>query len=254
MKSKIFLIIFTLVSMQVMAGGSSMWLTIGARGTFNAPFLINSNEYNDKGIKHNVAFGGSGGAMLGFHFSDVGSINFEALYTTYSRKLKSGIDSVNWTHSTNMAYLQFPILLRAEWNFKYVEAGVALASLSSATQSYKNEKAPALDYSGKDAKDQYIKPNTSIIFGWGTNLMGSGGSMLSLGIRLSYGLTDIVSDLGGKGKIYKPSDGDGTPATDKAYKGTNTATVGIHLSWDFDLGYFASSSCGRKHAFKLFGH
>ena len=102
-------------------------------------------------------------------------------------------------------------------------------------------------------KNNFGSSNTSLLLGWGTNLMGNGGLMLSLGIRLSYGLSDIVSDLGGKGKSYYPL-ADGINAKAQGYAATNTAYVGIHLSLDFDLGYFVSSSCGRKHKFSLFGH
>ncbi|MBL7891281.1 MAG: PorT family protein [Bacteroidia bacterium] len=253
MRSNLFLIIFLFFFSPVFAGNSNKWFTIGARGTVTGPFLINSNEYKDNGLKHNFAIGGSGGAMIGFHFNDWGSINVEGLYSIYSRKLKSAVDSLPWTSSTTLTYLEFPILFRAEWNFKYIEGGVLFGQLIGANGSYANEKYPKLDYDVKDIKENLNPSNTAIVFGWGTNLMGDGGLMLSLGIRLTYGLTDIVSDLGGKGKSYYPL-ADGTAATAQSYKPTNTATVGIHLSLDFDLGYIVSSSCGRKHKFALFGH
>lgn len=253
MKSKHLLILFSLFSIHVFAGGDSKWFTIGARGTVNGPFLINSNEYKDKGIKHNFAIGVSGGGMIGFHFNDWGSINVEGLYTTYSRKLSSAIDSLKWSRDTKLAYLEFPIMFRAEWNFKYVEVGIRVGSLISASEGYSNEKNPKLDYTGKNIKDNFDPSNTALVFGWGTNLMGDGGLMLSLGVRLTYGFSDIVSDLGGKGKSYYPI-ADGTSAAAQSYTPTNTATVGIHLSLDFDLGYIVSSSCGRKHKFTLFSH
>lgn len=254
MKSRLLIITLVFVSLQTFAGskgGENMWFTIGARGTVNGPFLINKNEYHDKGIKHNFAIGGAGGAMIGFHFNEWGSINVEGLYSYYSRKLISGVDSMKWNHSTGLTYLEIPILFRAEWNFKYVEGGVLIGSLLGATASYSNDKYPAGNYDGKDIKDNFSKSNTALVFGWGTNMMGDGGLMLSLGVRMTYGIADIVSDLGGKGKPYSPADGS---ATKPGYLPTNTATVGIHLSLDFDLGYFVSSNCGRKHKFSLFGH
>jgi hypothetical protein len=255
MKAKQLIIVFTVLSLHLLAGqkgGDNKWFTIGLRGTAAAPFLINSNEYKDKGIKHGFAFGGGGGAMLGFHFNDWGSINVEGLYTMYSNNLTRGtVDSLKGNSSTKLAYLEIPILFRGEWNFKYVEGGVVIGSLLGATASqsgYKNSKLNG----DVDAKDFVNKGNTSLLFGWGTNMMGSGGLMFSVGIRMCYGLSDIVSDLGGKGKPYTTL-ADPKAAT-QGYTPTNTAYVGIHLSLDFDLGYFVSSSCGRKHEFQLFGH
>ncbi|MCC6691225.1 MAG: outer membrane beta-barrel protein [Bacteroidia bacterium] len=259
MKTNYLIIALVASSLTLFAGGKkgadNKWFTIGVRGTAAAPFLINSNEYKDSGIKHNFAFGGGGGAMLGFHFNDWGSINVECLYTYYSRKVKSAIDSLAWTSSTALTYLEIPILFRAEWNFKYVEGGIMFGSLMGATNSYTNDKFPKLNYDNKDIKDDVMKKNTAIVFGWGTNLMGSGGLMLSFGVRMAYGLSDIISDLGGKGKNYTPySDIGKTKPASLAYAPTNLAYVGLHLSLDFDLGYFVSSNCGRKHEFQLFGH
>jgi hypothetical protein len=94
-----------------------------------------------------------------------------------------------------------------------------------------------------------VKGNKAIVFGWGTAIWGNGGLLTSLGIRLTYGLDDIISEAGGRGMDYYMSDG-----TKKSYQKTNTATVSLHMNIDFDLGWFMSSSCGRTHKFVLFNH
>ena len=74
------------------------------------------------------------------------------------------------------------------------------------------------------------------------------GSNWSIGFRLTYGLTDIISKTGGKGNDYFPYSGAGPVS----YKKTNIATFGVCLSGDFDLGSFMSASCNRAHKFVFF--
>lgn len=232
--------------------GGDQWIIIGARGTFNSTWLLNKNWFNDKGLKYQASFGGGGGIMLGFHFSEWGAIEVEGLYSIMNQKLASNIDSVNWNSKTNLTYLEFPILLHFDTeNFKYIEVGVKIGMLSGAQSTYNNSKYSAFNYADKNTKDNYESTNLALVFGWGSGVWGNGGLLINLGIRLSYGLSDIVSTTGGKGKDYFPSDGSGVRA---AYAPTNTATVGIHMNMDFDLGWFVTSSCKRNHKFVLFGH
>jgi hypothetical protein len=200
-------------------------------------------------MKLKPSFGGGGGIMLGIHLSEVVAIEPECVYQIINQKYASKVDSNAWTSKKSLGYLEFPILLRFDFeSFKYLELGVKFSTLKSATDSY--------DYgslgSGTVPNDinNYSKPNTSLIFGWGTGLWGNGGLMINFGIRATYGLSDIISDLGGKGLNYHPSDG----SAQTTYQKTNTATIGFHFNIDFDLGWFMSSSCGRSHKFVLFQH
>jgi hypothetical protein len=231
--------------------GSQQWIVIGARGTFNNTWLLNSNLMNDKGSKYKASFGGGGGIMLGIHLSEVVAIEVEAGYGLINQKVASNIDSLPWKSRTSLGYLEFPILLHFDFqNFKYLEIGVKIGSLNSAKLDYSNDKYSALNVSGEDVKKDYAAGNTSLVFGWGTGLWGNGGLLVNFGIRATYGFSDIISDVGGKGADYYPSDG----SAKTGYKPTNTATIGFHLSMDFDLGWFMTSSCGRSHKFVLFGH
>ena len=233
-------------------GGGQQWIIIGARAGFSNTWLMSKNVMNDNGIKYKPSFGGGGGIMLGFHYSEWGAIEVEGLYSIYNQKFASGIDSLDWTSKTNLNYIEIPILLHFDLNnFKYLELGVKLGSLNSAKASFDYPKFSTLSYSNKDVKPNYEKSNMAVVFGWGTGLWGNGGLLINLGIRLSYGMADIVSDLGGKGDDYHPMS-DLTKT--QSYTKTNTATISLHMNMDFDLGWFVTSSCKRNHKFVLFGH
>ena len=228
--------------------GGQQWIVIGLRGSINNTWLMNSNVMNDKGIKMKPSFGGGGGIMLGIHLSELIAIEPECVFTLINQKYASKIDSSAWTSKTSLAYLEFPILLRFDFEtFKYLELGVKFASLKTAKDDFSSS---TFNYSATDDIKNYEKGNTSLIFGWGTGLWGNGGLMVNFGIRATYGLSDIVSLAGGKDDPYWSY---GETAA-KGYKPTNTATIGFQFNVDFDLGWFMSSSCGRSHKFVLFGH
>ena len=100
-------------------------------------------------------------------------------------------------------------------------------------------------------KNNFEKSNLALVFGWGGAMWGDGGGLVNLGIRLTYGLSDIISIAGGKRQDYYAFS-DGITATPKSYKPTNTATIGFHLTYDFDLGWWLHDSCKRKYKFFLF--
>ena len=254
---KLFALIFIATissnSFAQMKSINNQWLVVGARGTVNSTWLYNANQWNDKGIKYKPSWGGSGGIMLGFHYMSWGAINVEALYSTFNQKMSSGIDSIKWTGERKLTYLEFPILARFDFkSYKYLEAGVKISSLLSAQGSYNSTANPLLNYSDKDVKSNFQKSNLSLVFGWGGAIWGTGGLMIHGGFRFTYGLSDIVSSDGGRGDAYHPlSDATAQP---KSYAKTNTASIGFHISLDYDLGWFMSNSCNRKYKFFLFEH
>src|ERR1051326_1597134 len=82
----------------------NQWLVVGLRGSFNSTWLLNKNQMNDKGIKYKASWGGSGGLMLGVHYTQWGAIYLEGLYSTLSQKRASNIDSVKWNSRTDLKY------------------------------------------------------------------------------------------------------------------------------------------------------
>jgi hypothetical protein len=253
MKKVFPLIFFGLIASIAIAQPRSIggqWIEVGARGTVNSTWLYNQNEWNDKGVKYKPSWGGSGGIMLGFHYATWGSINVEALYSTFNQKLTSGIDSIKWSNTTKLAYLEFPILLHFDTRkFSYYEAGIKFSSLLSAQGS---ENSSLVNYSNKDVKDNFQKSNLALVVGLGGPIWGSGGLLIHGGIRFTYGLSDITGSSG-QGVPYFPL-ADGAKAKQEPYAKTNTVSLGFNISLDYDLGWFLSNSCNRKYKFFLFNH
>lgn len=250
---KIFYSVFFISFISVFSFAQSheinKWVVIGVRGGFNSTWLLNQNQLNDKGLKYKASWGGYGGVMLGAHYTQWGAVHIEGIYSTLSQKISYSFDSLKWDTRTDLAYYEFPILLHfVPKEFKYIEAGIKISTLASAKGS-----STFPNYSSPNFKNNFEKSDMALVLGWGGSLWGDGGGLLDLGIRLTYGLSDIVSSAGGKGNdYYKLSDG--ATATAKSYKPTNTATVGFHLSYDFDMGWWFHDTCKRKYKFFLFEH
>lgn len=249
---KIFSIVFVCLSSVYSFSQShqiNQWVVVGARGGFNSTWLLNQNQLNDKGLKYKASWGGYGGIMVGAHYSQWGAVHIEALYSTISQKQSGTIDSMKWSGRTDLTYYEFPVLLRfIPKEFKYIEAGIKYSILANAKGS-----STLPNYSATNFQNNFEKSDLALVLGWGGSMWGDGGGLLDLGIRVTYGLSDIVSNAGGKGKDYYPL-ADGTSAKPKPYTSTNTATIGFHLTYDFDMGWWFHDTCKRKYKFFMFEH
>ena len=251
MKKVLTIVFIGLLSSGAFAQGHSIgnqWMVAGLRGIFNSTWLLNQNQLNDKALKYKPSWGYWAGVMLGLHYTQWGAIFIEGYYATLSQKQVSAgaVDSLKWSRKTNLTYYDFPVLLHfVPREYDYVEAGIQYSVLANAKGSY--------NAGTQDLKSNFEKSNLAIVFGWGGPLWADGGGLLDLGIRLTYGLSDIIGSQGGKGNDYH-SPGEGIPGTPKAYKFTNTATAGFVLSYNFDMGWWLHDSCKRKYKFFLFNH
>ena len=247
----IFIGLFSSSAFAQLQGIGNQWVITGVRATFNSTWLSNQNELNDKGLKYKPAWGYSGGLMLGVHYAAWGAICVEGLYSTLSQKQASAIDTFKWSGRTDLTYYEFPVLLHfVPKEYKYIEAGIKISNMAKAQSSYESS---LISYADMDVKNSFEKSNLSLVLGWGGPIWGDGGGLVNLGIRLTYGLSDIISTSGGKGTDYY-SLNDGITANPKSYTPTNTATIGFHLTYDIDLGWWLHDSCKRKYKFFLFSH
>lgn len=245
------LALWTFPPRQVKGGGPNQWLIVGLRAGINSSWLLSENQMKDKGLKYQASLGWNAGAMLGMHYMSWGAICVEGMYASISQRQKSGIDSVEWSNKRELTYYEFPVLLRfIPKEFKYIEAGIKFSTLAKAKGTY---SSPDLNFSGQDAMSNFEKSDMAIVFGWGSALWGDGGGLFTMGVRLTYGISDVISAGGGKGNNYYAL-ADGQAATARSYTPTNTATIGFHFTYDFDMGWFFHDDCKRKYKFFLFRH
>jgi len=253
---------FSLANFGSKGGKSEQWVDVGLRIAPQSTWMINGNMMQDQNIRYKASLGFFGGAKLGFNFSEVVAVNVEGLYDRFNQRFISKMDSISWDKRTQLTYIDIPVIFRFTNGWKYYEIGVNFQTLNSVTGKFSSDYDvdPANEaYSFTTfTKDQFNKSNTSIIFGWGSAIWGSGGMVFTTGIRIFYGLTDITGandkDMQYPCPLYPgykidPANPDGLP-----YKKTKNLSAAFMIGMEYDLGYFMSSSCRRKHAFVLFSH
>lgn len=250
----------TIAYVNMYAGKDEQWIDLGLRFAPASTWMLNGNMLQDKNITYIPSFGYFGGAKLGFNFSEVVAINIEGIYDKFSQRFRSRMDSISWDMKTQLTYIDIPVLLRFTSGWNYYEVGVNLQSLKSVKGTFASNQTVSKVYDEftSPSIDRFNKSNVSIILGWGSAIWGVGGMVISTGIRLSYGLTDVIGD-NYRGQNYpnpqypgyKP---DPVAPNGMPYKKTKNLSAAFMFSMDYDLGFFMSSSCRRTHAFILFSH
>ncbi len=238
-------------------GKSEQWIDVGLRIAPQSTWMINGNMIQDKNIKYKASFGYFGGAKLGFNFNEVVAINIEGLYDRFNQSFSSKMDSVSWKKKTQLTFIDIPVIIRFTNGWKYYEIGVNFQTLNNVKGEFSSDSKYTVSEFTNPTKDQFNKSNTSLIFGWGSAIWGAGGMVFTTGIRIFYGLTDITGsnyrDLSYPNPKYPGYKGD--PAKNGLkYKMTKNVSAALMISMEYDLGYFMTSSCRRKHAFVFFSH
>jgi hypothetical protein len=223
------------------------WIDIGAKGMFNSTWILNSNINNDKYAAYDMSFGYGGGGKIGFNFNERNEVTLDILYSTINQKYHSDGVLNKWSRELNLAYLDLPLLYKSNKEGTYIEIGPQFSFLMSAKEKFGFENKDALlDYERNPADQYYEKKNIAAVFGFGSYLFGSENMYVVLGMRVTYGFLDIVSDEGGKGKEYSPITTPDNSNKTSSYRGTNNLTGGFLLEINYDLGYLVSSKCGKR--------
>jgi len=242
--------------------GNEQWLDMGLRGNIGAMGLLNQNAISDSRLKYQFPLGYSGGAKLGYNYNNV-SLCVEGLYTSFNQKIKgkteldSGV-TYQFQKQFQLTYIDMPILIRIknEEKWKYFEFGVKVGFLKSAKSILTSSENPSGNEGSFDIKSTLPSNNIAAVIGWGSDLLGTKGMLISMGLRLSYGFTDLMAANKGTNQNFPFPlyNGDLSNTSKTAYKMTNIVSVGIQLNIEYDLGTFMSSSCKRSHKFVLFKH
>lgn len=224
------LIFFTL------SGNAQKGLRFGLKGAYNTTWLLNKNIIDNSTLDYIPSFGFNSGISLGYNFSHKFGLFTEALFEEHNQQFSEKGDTSSMNTSTTLYYLSVPLMIRYRFNTGiYFELGAQYYSLSSVKYGYSNENdsTTIFIYSGvlknideiKNNADNNFEPtNVAIISGVGISVNLSRNLSTNLGLRFTYGLTDIVSKAGGKGTNY---------SNNLNYSPTKTAAAGGNLSLEY---------------------
>ena len=233
------------LSVQVSAQKVITWFDagikaqVGGSGFYNKAILDAGSLDYVLDLSNSYGLGGK----LGINWDQIG-ISVEAMYNTNESRIKriSTGNAVTFIdHSWNGLDL-YP-LLRSARNLGYLEIGPKISMIQ-------NMKQVAGGVISEDIASQYNKMNYGAVFGFGSNIIGVGEAFTGmLGIRIEYGITDLVSE--GDGKRYSAPLNLGN-LYDQGYASTHPLFIGLVFEANFGIGYYGRAKCGARSKFMRF--
>jgi len=200
----------------------------GAAGLFNKA-LSDSPDYDfDLGLS-----GGFGiGARVGLNYDDHG-LALEFMLNKGSQPMENMID--NTTFDINWNTYDIYALYRNSSNRGYFEIGPKYSLVNKVERDDPGDNTV-------DMTDDFQNYLSGVI-GFGANLMGSETFFGMLGLRIEYGFTDAMTNIGRTNG--SPVSDPNIYATDSNIS-TNLAFAGIVFELNWGIGYYAKAGCGQR--------
>jgi hypothetical protein len=223
----------------IAAAQKPAWFEAGIKGGGGISSLANKNIWDDKKtVSTSLSSCYSYGGKLAVNFSEKHHLAFEAMWGVRSQKYQFLIDNKTYDKTLRLNVTDLAILYRINGSTGgYTELGGQYSMLNKATET---------GSSGTVDVKKNFQNYVNALFGFGGNMITSGSFTWTMGVRITYSLTDALSADGGAGQTYSYPTND--PIIRKeysTYKMTKPITAQLITEFNFDLGYFTKSSCKR---------
>ncbi len=168
-------------------------IDVGLIGQFRSTWLVNQNVNDVAGEMDYVTSWGNGGGIRVQYFG-AGSFGagFEVAYATLTQKYDGNVAGLAYNSTNQLTHIDIPVYGRVgSSEGGYFELGCQFSFMQKA--SYENDNAAINLLSSPDPEqsfeDMYIAPFMG--FGGAINLWQN-QLMITMGLRLAYGVTDVV--------------------------------------------------------------
>jgi len=219
------------------------WLSMSVKGGYGVSALLNMDTYNDPNVAPKYTSGSYFfGGRFGITYGENVGTSFEVNYTNFSQEftIKSGTEFIN--NKTQFTSLDLIGLLRfTSTTGFYAEIGPKFSNIKSVTET------PSIEKSILD--NAYKTRYNSAILGLGFMPLITDRVTLSVGLRVNYGITDIIND---NTQYFAVTD-DKRYTPDNIYTDSKTNVLQVHgvVELNYFFGYFGTANCG-KHGIILF--
>ena len=236
----LFSTVFILISTH-----SQVWFDIGFKGGAGIGLLMNQNIWDDPEYNHMLSPSYRFGAKLGLNLSNNHEITFDFMASSFRQDfLHNEFDSVSITspiYNSSLSYNSFDYMLlyRHNKDGRYMEIGPSLQSIRKVNF---DDEYPISDVFEIEDVNQL---QTNMIIGFGAYFIGSENFGITTGFRISYTLTDLISQKGQEEffPIQKKY---------QEYKPTHPLFICFIMEANFDFAYFAKAKCTSKTKLILF--
>lgn len=233
--------IFTFLNIS--AQKKVVWFDAGLKAQIGGSALYNKAIFDATAVNYELGLSNSYsvGGKIGINFEYTG-LSIDAMYNRGSNTVLTPGSSVQSTIQNDWTSIDIYPLLRSARNLGYFEIGPKISFLQTMEQDRGN--------GASDVINEYNKLNYSAVLGFGANIVGSDGSFSGiLGIRLEYGVNDIVN--GGDGRRFNAPTNLGS-IYDAGYKSSHPVFVGLVFEANWGIGYFGRAKCGARSKFIMF--
>ena len=237
------LIIAFLAIFVVHSYSQKPWIDFGLKGMAGTTWLFNSNISGDRNFEHTLSPGFGVGGKLGINYNNEFQLTVDAIYA-FSNQSYAVKDTANsWTKTTSYTSLNIPVLLRLNLSGTFIELGPQFSMIQTAT-----EKNSGDFQSESDVLSSFEASYVSGVFGIG-RWVGTGidNFNLAIGLRFTYGFSDVISSAGGQGSTnhYPVNDLNYPDPGYGQYAGTNPFAAMLILEFNYDLASVMDNTCHR---------
>lgn len=205
------------------------------------PTLMYNQNIFDDGVAydHVLTSGTAIGGKLGVNFAGRHGVTVDYM----SAKSKQDFDIPGGSHEYVWKHNDVLLMYRYSGNGAFVEIGPKF--------SFMNEVNTTLPGAAElDVTSNFVDNYKSVVFGFGSYLIGSDVLTLQAGVRLHWAFDDMISE---QGRSFEPS----YPATTRpqdypTYEKTTATAAQFMLELNYAFGRFAKASCSQRWRLILF--
>jgi hypothetical protein len=208
----------------------------GIKGAYGPTLMFNQNVFDDGTYDHVLNSGGAFGAKLGVHWANHHGVTFD--YMRASSRQDFDL-AANQQHEYIWKHNDLLLMYRYSGNGAYIEIGPKISFVSDVTSRLFGVEEP-------DAAANFVDNYKSVVFGFGSYLLGSDLVTLQAGVRLHWALDDMISEQGmeqgypAKGKVFA------------SYEKTKATAAQFSIELNYAFGRFAKASCSHRWRLILF--
>lgn len=224
---------------------SQMWFDIGFKGGVGTGILMNQNIWNDADYNHRISPSYSFGTKFGINLSDYHEITFDFMVSKFRQDfLHNQFDSVtniSPIYESSLSYNSFDymVLYRHNKDGRYMEIGPSIQSIRKV--NFNDEFPSPNTFDLEDVN----KLQTNLILGFGAYFIGTENFGVTTGFRISYTLSDLISQKGQE--QFFP-----TQKNYQEYHASHPLFICFLIEANFDFAYFAKAKCTSRTKLILF--
>ncbi len=214
----------------------------GVKFAYGPTFMYNKNLLDEGTYDHVLTSGLAIGGKLGVTFAGHHGVTVDYMSAKSNQDFDlrgGGTHEYTWKHNDVL------LMYRFSGNGAFVEIGPKFSFMSDVTSRY-------LTTPEADVTPNFVENYKSVVFGFGSYLIGTDVLTIQAGVRLHWALDDMISEegqnAGDAGYPVHPSVSLSFPT----YEKTKDTAGQFMVELNYAFGRFAKASCSQRWRLILF--